>query len=313
MTASSSAPLPVGRVRALPGGFDEARRGRGPRLALRLAARERLQVGRERGVGNRRRGDPVPQHRRGLGDQTSPRRRAARCAGPRRASRAPPTARAGAGRPRVTGVPGAGLRDEARRRGLVQRRQRLLQPRQRRHLRERAVHAEHGRGVDEVARGPRSSRTSGRCTTSRNERGDGQRPLPRRPTPRAGNSASSALACSGLPRVPSRRRRAATGDSGDPSWAARSRSSGSASPGSAMAAPVCPSTTLRRPSGSPVTASRTPIRTSTWSATSRRSANSSAERDGRSAQCASSTTTTTTPRRLPRRRGRAAAATACRR
>jgi hypothetical protein len=50
----------------------------------------------------------------------------------------------------------------------------------------------------------------------------------------------------------------------------------------------------RRPSGSPVTASRTPIRTSTGSATSRRTANSNADNDGRSAQCASSTTTTTT-------------------
>ena len=130
-------------------------------------------------------------------------------------------------------------------------------------------------------------------TTRRNERGEGSGHSPV-PHDCAGNSASSALACSGLPRVPSRRRRAATGDNGDPSWAARSRSSGSARPGSAMAAPACPSTTRRRPSGSPVTASRTPIRTSTWSATSRRSANSSAERDGRSAQCASSTTTTTT-------------------
>ena len=146
------APLPVGRVRALPGGFDEARRGRGPRLALRLAARERLQVGGERGVGNRRRGDPVPQHRRGLGDQR--RRRGVQRAAPGHAERVVhrrPDERVREGH-RDRGAR-AGLRDEARSRGLVQRRQRLLQPRQRRHLRERAVHAEHGGGVDEVARG----------------------------------------------------------------------------------------------------------------------------------------------------------------
>jgi hypothetical protein len=79
------APLPVGRVRALPGGFDEARRGRGPRLALGLAAGEGLQVGGERGVGHRGRGDPVPQHRRGLGDQR--RRRGVQRAAPGHAER----------------------------------------------------------------------------------------------------------------------------------------------------------------------------------------------------------------------------------
>ena len=102
------APLPVGRVRALPGGFDEARGGRGPRLAVRLAAREGLQVGRERGVGDRRRGDPVPQHRRGLGrpDAAAAVCRALRRATPSESCTADRTS--GCGKATVTGVPGPG-------------------------------------------------------------------------------------------------------------------------------------------------------------------------------------------------------------
>ena len=74
----------------------------------------------------------------------------------------------------------AGLREEARGRALVQRRQGLLQPGERRHLRERALHAEHGRGVDEVARGRRAARPA--VLDDQAERtGRRQRLLPRAP------------------------------------------------------------------------------------------------------------------------------------
>ena len=307
------APLPVGRG-AGSAGPASTRLAVAAGHAWRSASRRAngLQVGRERGVGDRRRRDPVPQHRRGLGRPTPPRRRAARCAGPRRASRAPPTGRAGAGRPRVTGVPGPGSARRPAAAASSSGASGSSSP---------ANDATCGSGLCMPSTAAASTRSRAaaeqpdqRSLDDQPERTwRGQRPLPRAPTTAPGTRRAAPWRAAGCPGC----RRAGDGRppataairAGPRGRAARARRARAAR----CAAPACPSTTRRRPSGSPVTASRTPIRTSTWSATSRRSANSSAERDGRSAQCASSTTTTTTASSPPRRRGRAAAAAACRR
>ncbi len=171
--------LPVGGCRALPRGLDQARRRRGPRLTLGLASREGLEVDGEVLLGQHRGGDAVSQCRCGVTDQR--RRGGVQCAAARDAEgvvhgRPHEGMRERHGQRR----PGTGLGQQPRRDRLVERRQRSIQLGQRRHLRQRAVHAEHRRGVDEPARGHRARVPA--VTDEKSERpGGGQRALPGAP------------------------------------------------------------------------------------------------------------------------------------
>ena len=141
--------------------------------------REDLQVGREAFVGRDRRGDAVPQRRPPVGDQP----------GRRGVQRAAPGDPEGV----VHGRAHEGMRErqgdrrarprlgqQARGGGLVKGRERVGQLGQPRHLRQRALHAEHGRGVDEAPRGRRAAREA--VPNDEPERAwRGQRPVRRAP------------------------------------------------------------------------------------------------------------------------------------